>query len=369
LRTVDTGGSETSLLVTGHAPAILYVLPSRRYFNPYFGRGQQERQQYAANIGFPQSRGDALSGFSDRLFRALQKRPEFDKVLRRVLDPVPEWTIDQSDAGNYYVKLNAAGQYHSSDGLGEGIVSLLFIIDALYDSASSEIIVIDEPELSLHPSLQRRLASLHADYSKDRQIIYATHSPYFVDFTHVVNGAEVVRIHKLGAASCVSQLTRESTFALTGFLTNINNPHVLGLDAREAFFVEDGIILVEGQEDVVLYSALLNSLGFDFADRFFGWGVGGADNLSKIAHLLSDLGFKKVCGILDANKADRVQNLRTTFPSYHFVAIAADDVRTKPPRTAALETYGLLDRESRLRPEFESTTREMFEEVRHYLTS
>ena len=55
------------------------------------------------------------------------------------------------------------GGTHNSDGLGEGTVSLLYIADALYDSSSEDVIVIDEPELSLHPEHQRRLRGVLAD--------------------------------------------------------------------------------------------------------------------------------------------------------------------------------------------------------------
>lgn len=361
LRTVTTGGSEIQRDPPTQ-PFRIYVLPSRRYFNPYFGRSHHERQSY--NIGLSHNRGAALDGFSGRLFTALRSRSKFDAVLRRVLDPVPDWTIDQSDTGQHYLKFNVSGQYHTSDGLGEGIVSLFFIIDALYDSSSSDIIVIDEPELSLHPALQRRLANLLAEYAKDRQIMYATHSPYFVDFNHVLNGAEIVRIHKPDTSCKVSQLTRQTTDDLKGFLSNFNNPHILGLDAREAFFKDDGIILVEGQEDVVFYSRLSTNL----ADRFFGWGVGGADNMKVIAALLTDLGFTKVCGILDANKKDIASRLCVRFPSYLFVTIPADDVRTKPVRQARPATCGLHDENGNLRPEFEQFTKDMFKKLASYLS-
>lgn len=367
LRTVDAGGSETVRMPnSGGLPFTLYVLPSRRYFNPYFGRGQMERQAYATNVAFPQSRGAALDQFSSRLFRVLEKRTEFDKVLRRVLDPPPDWTIDQSDAGQYYLKFGAAGQYHTSDGLGEGIVSLFFLVDALYDSEPGEVIVIDEPELSLHPAFQRRLAVLLADYSKERQIVCATHSPYFVDFTHVANGAEVARVHKPAGASVISRLSRDTAEKLRSFLSNANNPHILGLDAREALFMEDGLVLVEGQEDVVFYSRLLRDIKRDLAERFFGWGVGGAENIPMIAGLLSDLGFQKVAAILDANKKDRIPELERLFPRYRFQAIPADDVRTKPERPLQRAVRGLLDESGQLRPEFEEDTRAVFEAVQRY---
>jgi len=370
LRTVDAGGSETIRTPDSQGlPFTLYVLPSRRYFNPYFGRGRQDRQAYAMSVGFPQSRGAPLDQFSGRLFRVLEKRAEFDAVLRRVLDPAPEWTIDQSDGGQYYLKFSAAGQYHTSDGLGEGIVSLFFLVDALYDSAPGEIIVIDEPELSLHPAFQRRLATLLADYSRDRQIIYATHSPYFLDFNHVANGAEVARVYKASGASVISRLHRTSAETLRNFLSNANNPHILGLDAREALFVEDGLVLVEGQEDVVFYSRLLRELAPDLSNRFFGWGVGGADNIPMIARMLHDLGFERVAAILDANKAYRLGEFQSLFPEYFFVAIPADDVRTKPERTAQNAVRGLLDEMGKLRPEFENTIKEMLETLQQYFAT
>ena len=48
----------------------------------------------------------------------------------------------------------------------------------------------------------------------------------------------------------VSDECRES---FRGILRDLNNPHTLGIEANEAFFLEDSIILVEGQEDVRLH--------------------------------------------------------------------------------------------------------------------
>lgn len=368
LRTIDAGGSETIRVPSEKIPIPIYVLPSRRYFNPFFGRGSYDRESYIRHQGFPFTRGAAIDEFSSRLFRVLGHRSEFDEVLSHVLDPVPDWTIDQADGGQYYLKVNAGQQYHTSDGLGEGIVSLFFLVDALYDSSEGDVIVIDEPELSLHPSLQRKLVRLLAEYAKYRQIVYATHSPYFVDFSHVIVGAKVVRIHKAGGASVVSQLKPETAAKLEGFLNNLNNPHILGLDGREALFMDDGIVLVEGQEDVVFYSRLLEKLNSNLPDRFYGWGVGGADNIPVIASMLADLGFTRVAAILDGGKKDQLPELQASFPSYHFTAIPAVDVRTKPAVPARDAVEGLLGEDGKLRPEFEEETIALFKSVEHYIS-
>ena len=245
LRTVDAGGSETVRHPGGGPLDRGYVLPSRRFFDPYFGRGEVNRENYLRAWAIPATRSTAIGAFHHRLFTALGRKSSFDEVFSRVMDPVPDWTIDQSDQGQFYIRLGSAGGGHTSDGLGEGVISLLFLVDALYDSNPGDLIVVDEPELSLHPAYQRRLAGLFADYAKDRQIVLATHSPYFVDFGNMLDGAEVARVHKRGAASVISQPQRETVEQLGGLLRDSHNPHVLGPEAREAFFQQDGVVLLE----------------------------------------------------------------------------------------------------------------------------
>lgn len=342
LRTVESGGSETEWFPSQVAEQI-FVLPSRRYFSPLFHKNTMTRDTYIVNYDMSSTtRGGPLQQFGSRLFQVQQKRSEFDAVLEEVISPVPKWTIDQTDSEQYYLKVETSGQYHSSEGMGEGLVSLLIIIDALYDSGSGDVIVIDEPELSLHPSLQKRLFDLLRKYSSDRQILIATHSPYFVDFEVLLNGAKIARLHSTSEGSVISALSESTVERLKGFLNNHNNPHILGLNAREAFFLEDRVILVEGQEDVVFYEKIADQLGVQIEGDFFGWGVGGADNMSKIASLLSDLGFKQVVGLLDGDRVANVPTLKKEFPSYNFYAIPADDIRTKEARKPTPKVAGIL---------------------------
>jgi len=219
-------------------------------------------------------------------------------------------------------------------------VRLFFIIDALYASATEKMIVIDEPELSLNPSLQRRLFNLFNEYAADRQIVISTHSPYFVSFDALLNGARIACLHLEDDNSMVSTLSKSTVKRLAGFLNNYNNPRILGLDAREAFFLEDGVILVEGQEDVVFYQRIADQRGTRIEGIFFGWGVGGADNMRTIAALLSELGSKEVVGLLDGGRASLLPKLQEEFPHYQFHSIPADDIRTKAAtQTASCFTH------------------------------
>lgn len=241
------------------------------------------------------------------------------------------------------------------------MVSLFFMIDALYDSDESAIIVIDEPELSLHPPFQERVAALVEEYAAKRQIIYATHSPYFIRWRSITNGGTIARVYlDESSATKISQPTSKTVACISSFLADRHNPHVLGLDAAAVFFIEDGVILVEGQDDVLAYKDICRQLEIDIRYRFFGWGVGGADKMPMIASLFKDLGFGKVSGILDANKAEVKARLAKEFPDYRFDVIPADDVRTKLDRRPRL--LGLLDEQGMLRSEHREAVRNILED-------
>jgi AAA15 family ATPase/GTPase len=67
--------------------------------------------------------------------------------------------------------------------LGSGyemIFSLLLAFHLSQQSRKQLICLIDEPELHLHPSLQRRFVDLLLEFSKTAQIILSTHSPLLV---------------------------------------------------------------------------------------------------------------------------------------------------------------------------------------------
>lgn len=369
IRTISAGGSETTKEPNYPFPN-LYVLPSRRYFDPYFGKSELSRQDYERLSVREHQRSNPINNFASRLFSAVGKQ-EFNNILSKLIGAPFNWTIEQSDQGGYYLKCIDGKVSHNSDGLGEGIVSLIFIVDAIYDAPDEGIIVIDEPELSLHPAYQQRLAQFLAEEAKDKQIIYATHSPYFVDFEHILNGAEISRVHKSEDKSVISRLSRGAVEGLRGLLIDSHNPHVLGIKARETFFREDGVVLVEGQDDVVYYVKVLEQLvadqslseecASDLKERLFGWGVGGAEKSEKILKLLNDLGFEKVATVFDKNKKHLIPTLNERFAQYHFDYIPADDVRTKE------NLDGLLDESNMLREEFKDRTVRLFQKIHMHI--
>jgi hypothetical protein len=310
-----------------------------------------------------------LSSFEMRLFE-IEKNPSmFNALLGELLGYIPKWTIDQSSEGNHYIRLRNGDASHSSDGAGEGIVSLFSIVDALTSASPGAIVAIDEPELSLHPAIIRRLVRAIVRLSAERQIIVATHSPYFVDPAAIARGAALVRVTSEGGGSDVYQLSDRGRRALKKIHDpenpNTKAPHTFGLDARELFFQDDGIVLTEGQDDVVLYPVVARQLPIGHVPgHLFGWGVGGAGNMQHLCCLLQDMGYKKVAGLLDNDQAATLPRLEQDFPDFKFFTIPAKDVRDKDAVVARPAVIGLLENASVLREEYRESMTSIFDSIR-----
>ena len=115
LRTVVSGGSQVEYINQNNKIAA-YILPSRRFVDYEFGNGQWSRQYYITS-GTLQNRTYGLSNFNFRLFAMLEKKSALDPLFERIVGSHVDWTIEQRDNGNYYVKFNFSGLAHSSEGL------------------------------------------------------------------------------------------------------------------------------------------------------------------------------------------------------------------------------------------------------------
>jgi predicted ATP-dependent endonuclease of OLD family len=280
------------------------------------------------------------------------KRVAFDHLLERIIGAKLDWTFDEIATGQQFMKLiESDGSWHTSEGLGDGLVSLLFIVDALYDSEPGSLIAIDEPELSLHPQLIRRLARVLSDFASDRQVLIATHSPHLVDWSDIENGATVARVFKVKGRSEIAQPSPDALKAVAKLSgrRNLRNPHTIGTSAMEAFFLEDGVILLEGQDDVAYLPRVLEDLGLPPTDNVYGWGGGGVGNLPVLAALFLGLGFSRVGVIVDDDEQEgtkaAVQKLEDMGPKVLVRAIPAPDIRFKKESEARPEVRGLVDRD------------------------
>lgn len=374
--TIESGGSTTIMKKLNASEdewwegPKTFVLQSRRFVDYEFCQTYMERYDYVRNQQMNiHNRTASIYEFNARLFKMQKNKEQFDVLLKQVLGYDLEWTIEQNDNGMFYLKLIVNGYTHSSEGLGDGIWSVFTICDALYDSEPGCTISIDEPELSLHPAYQKKIMSLFNKFAEDRQIIVNTHSPYFIDISSIVNGATLYRTVKNSEGNIdVFMLSDVSRKALKGFLKNINQPHTLGTDAKEIFFLEDRIILTEGQEDVIMYDKASETVQIPIKGNFFGWGSGGSSNITKIATILKDLGYQKVVAIFDGDKPEDKTKFEQDFPMYACQIISALDIRDKPKVNKEAKE-GMMTQGGCLKEEYKEEMISLFQNINSYFNS
>ena len=356
----------------------VHVTPSRRQFSPYFGSSGTTGRNWGVT-GQEFSRTELREQFVGRLRKVDQEedaRAVFDALLQRITGETLKWTIDELGAGQQFLKLiESDGAWHTSEGMGDGLVSLLFIVDALYDSEPGSLIVIDEPELSLHPQLVRRLGSVVSEFAADRQILIATHSPLLLDWSDVANGATVARVFKSRGRSELAQASVQTLRKVAKLASdrNVRTPHTVGQVAREALFLEDGVILTEGQDDVVFLPRALEDLGLSPVPNLYGWGSGGVGNVPTIAKLFVELGFSKIGAILDDDgtpgTAAALSKLNDMAPTVLVRQIPAPDIRYKEASAPHAEVLGLLDSDNtHVRKELRDDATRVLAEVLAHVT-
>lgn len=132
---------------------------------------------------------------------------------------------------------------------GSGLRSLLSILAALTDGRISAVLV-DEPELSLQPRLQKILRDVLVEAAQSKRILVATHSHLFL---HRTNLSANLRVQREGSVVSLSPTTvgdqlYDLTFELLGNTT-------------EDLFFPGNFLVVEGASDQVIAERVRTLLG------------------------------------------------------------------------------------------------------------
>jgi len=194
LKTVSSGGNFMEGIPSLRQS--IYYVQSRRQVPYYSGTSNSlDRTRYLEHGNKKVDRTSSLDNFYTRLNlinNNIATKNTFDNLLLKLFGRRIDWNIDQEDNGQFFINYSFGECHHNSEGIGDGVWSLFTIIDSFYDSKPGDLIIIDEPELSLHPDLQKNVLDMLMDYSKDRQIVLATHSPYFVKWESLFNGGKLI---------------------------------------------------------------------------------------------------------------------------------------------------------------------------------
>ncbi len=134
---------------------------------------------------------------------------------------------------------NKKGEKISIDDLSTGEKTLISKILYLYiRKVEDSIILIDEPELSLHPAWQNRVLKLYENFAKENncQIIIATHSP------HIIGSAKNEWIRILTEDGVIDDFSKSYGLEFSKILTDI-----MGVDSLRTPDVAKNIKFVKEQ--------------------------------------------------------------------------------------------------------------------------
>ena len=212
------------------------------------------------------------------------------KEVKDLLTTIGSYDFDietvSLDDNKFQFKIISGGQETDFKNLSSGekeVLNFVFILLAL--DLKDACVLIDEPEIHLHPQWQNKLIKLFRKLHEDRniQFIISTHSPVFVNRETIAN---IFRIYKPEKQTQITpeektdewknELAKEED--LIDIITYSNNSKL---------FFANKVVLVEGITDEIIFSYLIRTLGKD-EESIEVVNVNGKDSFPKYIKFLSN---------------------------------------------------------------------------------
>ena len=174
-----------------------------------------------------------------------------------------EWSLETINPlkNQYDVRLTKQGSSFLVGAASSGereLLTYLFAIFAL--NVRDALIIVDEPELHLHPKWQKTLLQLFIRLAKStgNQFLLATHSPTFVSPESI---QYVSRVFSHDQRSDILRLDTTILPEAKHFLNIVNSQN------NERLFFADEVVLVEGLSDRMFFEAVLDKHGRSSSSR------------------------------------------------------------------------------------------------------
>lgn len=186
----------------------------------------------------------------------------------------------------------------SATELGQGVQNAIVLgIMQTYEKMKKQgaIILVEEPECFLHPQKQKYLYETFERLSQTNQLIYTTHSPYFVALP---NFHQIIRLIKENSETKVQNVRSEKWKEIANKLWRQREELQILKDfdteTRE-FFFSKAVIIIEGDTERLSLPVYANRLGFNLnAADVSIINARGKRNLYKFVQIAKILNMKTV---------------------------------------------------------------------------
>nr|WP_140422242.1 AAA family ATPase [Pseudomonas sp. A46] len=205
------------------------------------------------------------------------------RQLRETLEMLGyTWKLECTNPLNnqYELVLTKQGVSFNASAASSGERELLNYVFSIYVlDIRDALVVVDEPELHLHPRWQKILLSLFERLASEtgNQFLLATHSPAFVSPESI---QYISRVYSKEQKSHIDRLNK-AELPNTKLLFNIVNSQ-----NNEKIFFADRVVLVEGISDRIVFSELLKNSHKDTGKVIEVVSVGGKNFFAPYESLL-----------------------------------------------------------------------------------
>jgi hypothetical protein len=232
-------------------------------------------------------------GLSSSAFVILKERLDIRIKIEALLSDIFQKTIRLVEEGGFLnpkiQNINGGVEYGLKEQECHGLKELLTLLTILYDE-NYNCLILDEPELHLHPQFQsfllseiRKLAGNPKVNPSKKLFFIITHSPYFLDFRSLEDLKSVLVCHYNSLPTFIQSLESQDEYILKRFLPRFNTHH-------KQFFFSPNPVFVEGYTDQQIISLLFDKLDLNIsASGSCIVDVGGKDELGVFFRLCKKL--------------------------------------------------------------------------------
>jgi energy-coupling factor transporter ATP-binding protein EcfA2 len=262
-------------LNTGDHPNVKYISPERGgtlKYDPNVDNSISTNENWLKNTRhtnrFEQFRQQSAAQFRNletSVLREIEKHAEkradltytFDAVLEQINALLPAIRMVRNDKGGFSIQTKAGeplDESNMSSGESELIALAIEVLVFSRQSGANKTLLLDEPDVHLHPDLQQRFTAYVESVAveHDIRVVIATHSTAIIGAFSKTADLQIVPISQRGQ-------TQFHTFKRSGVCEGILP--IFGTHPLSTAFNKSPVVLVEGDDDRRVLEQVVRSSG------------------------------------------------------------------------------------------------------------